>query len=243
MSECPTILLLPGNMCDERMWHQTLPAFAGWKVEHYLPQEGSIPDMARACLNRFQGPLLPIGFSMGAIVAAAIADIAPLRIAALGLIDTNTGPDRPERASARGRQQRDVRDGALADVVMEELKPAYFAKQNRSNKQLRALVLDMAVTVGDETFVSQSEALRTRPDYCHVLQNIEAPIFLACGEEDDLCTPELHKQMASHARNVELHIIPGAGHMLPLEQPEKLRTVLSAWLTRLKEDSPCLIAS
>ncbi len=239
MSNAPTVLLLPGNMCDERMWHDLLPAFAGWKTECHVPVERTVLEMARVCLDRYPGPLIPVGFSMGGIVALAIADIAPDRVAGLGLIDTNAGADRPDRAAIRRRQQRDVSAGGLAMVVGDELMPTYFAHENRSNKPLASLVMDMAIKLGPEVFLSQSEALRTRLDYRGVLGQIGAPLLIACGEQDQLCSPDLHRCMAATSRRSELHVVPGAGHMLPLEQPQELRQLLSGWLYNHGRELAC----
>ena len=243
MSDRPTVILLPGNMCDQRMWSDVLPAFSGWEAKFYLPVEGTVEAMARACLDHIQGQLIPVGFSMGAIIALAMTDIAPERIAAIGLIDTNPGADRPERAKARPRQQREALETGLARMVTEELKPAYFAKENRSNKELRSKVLDMALSLGPEIFVAQSEALRTRSGYGDILEKLEVPVFIACGAEDDLCPPSLHKEMAATTQNSELHVVPGAGHMLPMEQPQILSILLSDWLVRVRKGLPCQTAS
>ena len=243
MSDRPTVILLPGNMCDQRMWSDVLPAFSSWEVIFHLPVEGTIEAMARACLDRIHGQLIPVGFSMGAIVALAIADTAPERIAAMGLIDTNPGADRPDRADARPRQQREAMEIGLARMVREELKPAYFAKENWLNKGLRSKVLDMALGLGPEIFVAQSEALRTRSDYSGVLERLNVPVFVACGAEDDLCPPSLHKKLAASIRNSELHVVPGAGHMLPMEQPQILSNLLSDWLVRVRKELPCQTAS
>lgn len=239
----PTILLLTGNMCDERMWAATRAALRGRELAVRVPAESSIEAMAEACLGAHPGTLVPIGFSMGAIVALAMADVAPDRIAALGLIDANPGSDRPERAAVRRRQQRDVLDGNLERVVSEELKPAYLAEANRPDEALLALILDMALGLGPDVFVAQSEALRTRGDYRHVLGSLDVPLFLACGEEDELCPPELHREMAQSAAHAELHVVEGAGHMLPLEQPDALNAELSAWLTPILGDPTCRTAS
>lgn len=243
MTDRPTILLLPGNMCDARMWQGVQSAFAGWEAVCRVPSQGAIPEMASACLSEVSGQLIPIGFSMGGIVALAIAELAPDRVAALGLLDTNAGTDRADRATLRLRQQRDVRAGRLPSVVMEELKPLYFARENRSDERLRSLVHDMAIALGPEVFVAQSEALRLRPDYSHVLGSFAGPVFFACGEEDELCPPELHRGMAQRVARGELHIVPGAGHLLPIERPGTLSPLLADWLARIEKETLCPAAS
>ena len=112
VSDRPTLLLLPGNMCDERMWSGLLPWLGERAVAAPVPTEATIEAMAATCLERHPGRLMPVGFSMGGIVALAIARAAPDRVAALALLDTNAGADAPreERAppppaerGARGR--------------------------------------------------------------------------------------------------------------------------------------------
>ena len=243
MSDRPTIVLLPGNMCDERMWGGVMPAFSGWDTRSPVPTANSIHAMAQDCLSECSGPILPIGFSMGAIVALGMAAIAPARIAAMGLIGVNAGPDRPERASLRGRQQDQALGGNLADLVADELKPAYFAPANRSDGALQSLVKTMALDLGPQVFAAQSEALRTRRDYRPVSATLDVPVFLACGTDDELCPPQLHRDLAALIPRSDLHVVPGAGHMLPLEQPEALNRLLSQWLSRIEKEFPCQTVS
>ena len=196
------------------------------------PTQDSIDAMARVCLAQVNGSLIPIGFSMGGIVALAMARLAPQRIGAMGLVDTNASADSFARAALRPRQQHDVCAGELERVVIEELKPNYLAAANRSDEDLLSLLRDMALALGPRIFVAQSEALRTRLDQRHVLPKLNVPTFVACGEEDELCPPALHHKMAAAARDAELHVVSGAGHMLPLEQPAILARLLSIWLQR-----------
>lgn len=234
MTARPTLLLLPGNMCDARLWRPVAEALeaAGHRVETGdLSRQPSIVAMAADMLTAHAGPLVPIGFSMGAIVAATMAMNAPERIVGLGLVAFNASADLPERAAVRPRQQAAVRAGRLIEVVADELKPNYLAAANRDDQALRATVMAMALALGVETFVAQSEALRTRGDLRPDLPNLAMPVLLAVGAEDRLCPPEWHRQwqtaIGPHAR---LREIEGAGHLLPLERPDVLAAALIDWL-------------
>lgn len=236
----PSVLLLPGNMCDERLWEGEggvlLSAIEapGWPVHCPRLDARSIPAMAEAVLGEYSGQILPIGLSLGGIVALELARIAPARLIALGLLSTNAAADLPERAAARPRQQAAVRAGRLEEIVIRELKPNYLAASNRRNQPLLQLLSDMALALGPDVFVRQSEALRTRPDLSAVLPRLRVPAFIACGAEDRLCPPEWHQTMAAAAEDAELHVLAGAGHMLPLEQPAQLAARLSPWLKRIE---------
>ncbi len=225
----PTLLLLPGNMCDARLWS----GVCGLDGVHAdLSRDDSIEKMAQRSLREHHGLLIPMGFSMGGIVALEMARQAPERIVGLILSDTNAGADLPERAALRLSQQDRVRNGELATIVADELKPAYLAAQNRDDEEMKALLFDMAMNLGDDVFIRQSEALRKRADLGPVLDQFLGPVLFLCGAEDALCPPEWHHAMASRCDAAETHIVAGAGHLLPLEQPEQFRSIISDWLTR-----------
>lgn len=225
----PTLLLLPGNMCDARLWG----GLCGVDGVHAdLSRDDSIEDMAQRMLSEHRGPLIPVGFSMGGIVALEMARQAPERIVGLILSDTNAAADLPERSALRPVQQERVRRGELATIVADELKPAYLAVQNRDNEQMKTLLFDMAMELGEDVFIRQSEALRKRADLGPVLDQFSGPVLFLCGAEDALCPPEWHHAMAARCDAAETHIVAGAGHLLPLEQPEQFRSIISDWLTR-----------
>ena len=244
MSALPPVVLLPGNMCDERLWQPVADrlAAAGHRVGA-APRldHDSIAAMADAVLADVPGPAVVIGFSMGAIVAAEMARRAPRQVPALGLVAFNASADLPERAAVRPRQQRDVRAGRLAAVVADELKPNYLAEANRQDRELLATVMDMAVALGPDVFVRQSEALRLRDDLRPSLPSLAMPVLLACGVDDQLCPPEWHHAWAEMIEgNARVAEINGAGHLVPLEQPGALAETLLAWLA---EETTCPTAS
>jgi pimeloyl-ACP methyl ester carboxylesterase len=230
----PRVLLLPGNMCDARLWRPVAALLADAGIGTTtgdLSRQDSIEAMAADMLASHAGRLVPIGFSMGAIVAATMARDAPGRVAGLALVAFNAQADLPERAAVRPRQQADARAGRLSDIVADELKPHYLAAANAGDQALRARTMAMAIELGGDVFVRQSEALRTRGDLRPALPCLATPVLLAVGEEDRLCPPEWHQEWAraigGHAR---VAVVANAGHLLPLEQPEALAGHLIQWL-------------
>lgn len=234
-----TAVLIPGNMCDARLWYGNEGALAhilrarGIAIVHVdATHDETIVAMAERALAAASGMLLPVGFSMGANVAIEMARREPERLAGLVLIDFNAGPDFPERAALRPGQQIRVHDGELANIVTNELKPAYLAAANRADGEtpLKKLLLDMAEALGPTVFCQQSEALRTRADGHGVLASFSRPVLLLAGEEDALCPPDLHRATAATLAAATLILVPGAGHMLPLEQPAAMASAIAAWI-------------
>ena len=189
--------------------------------------------MARAVLaGAPAGPLNVAGLSMGGIVAMAMAGIAPERVVRLGLLDTNHHADAPERFAIRNRQIEEVRGGGLRRVIVEEMKPVYLAAGNRNNRALLDLLVDMAMDAGADAFVAQSLALRDRPGQGAALRDFRGPALVLCGEEDSLCPPARHREMAGLLADAELVLVPGAGHISTLENPGAVNAALGRWLAR-----------
>lgn len=231
----PTPLLLPGNMCDARLWPQPVRDALPGAVDVDLAHDASIAGMARRALGMTDGPLLPVGFSMGAIVAMEMALLAPGRIAGLVLAGYNATSDLPERAARRPAQQDEVRGGGLERVIVEELKPHYLAAANRGNGALLALLRDMGMALGADVFVAQSEALRLRDDRTAMLPKLGIPVLYTCGAEDRLCPPAWHRRWAAMTSEAVFAEVAGAGHMLPLEAPEALAGVIRNWTKHHQE--------
>lgn len=236
----PVPVLLPGNMCDARLWSGSDCALAVVLAEHSFPKpsyadatlDDSIAGMASRALSQTPGPILPIGFSMGAIVAVEMWCQAPERIQGLVLLGYNAVSDLPERARHRPAQQEEVRAGGLERVLVEELKPNYLAAESRKDLALLDLLREMGMGLGPDVFVAQSEALRLREDRVGVLPRIEVPVLYGCGTEDALCPPAWHRRWQTLTQDAEFAEFGEAGHMLPLEKPEALASAVSCWIKK-----------
>jgi len=82
-----TSVLLPGNMCDARVWPAVVRAkFGRMAMVDADPTAGTrIAAMAARVLADVLGSLLPVGFSMGGIVTLEMARQASKRMAGLVL--------------------------------------------------------------------------------------------------------------------------------------------------------------
>jgi pimeloyl-ACP methyl ester carboxylesterase len=235
-----TLVMLPGMMCDKRLFAPQIEIFSeGYDI--IVPQLSgcaSIEGLARKVLNETGAQHFNLlGLSMGGIVAMALLGIAPHRISRLALLDTNHLADSPGRFTIRNRQIADAKAGKLKQLMAEEMKPAYLSQMNRHNQPLLGLLIDMATDLGPQVFVEQSEALRDRADYSEALTQYYGPTLVLCGTEDTLCPPERHREICDLLPNANLRIIADAGHISTLEQPQTVNQALSHWLARPLGDS------
>ena len=89
-----------------------------------------------------------------------------------------------------------------------------------------------AESLGPEVFELQSLAIQSRIDQQDTLRKITVPTLILCGEDDSLCPPERHHLMHELISDSTLSIIPRAGHLPTLEQPELTNEALTQWLKR-----------
>lgn len=233
-----TLVLLPGMMCDERLFAPQIEYFSD-RYFVMIPDLGnasSIADMAVMCLSQLpDSPVNLVGLSMGGIVAMQMAVTAPHQVKRLALLDTNCRADATERHAIRNAQIEKVRGGHLREVIIDEMKPNYVAAQNRANQPLLDLLVEMAMHLGAEAFISQSTALRDRDDLCDKLSAISCPTLVLCGDEDRLCPPAFHQEIASLIEGANLQMIERAGHITTLENPEAVNAALDEWLASARK--------
>jgi pimeloyl-ACP methyl ester carboxylesterase len=230
------LLLLPGMMCDARMWGG-LPALLHPRpVGHALPTgHDNVTTLAQAVLRDAPPRFALAGLSMG-IVAMEVLRLAPTRVERLALLDTNPWAETPEARARRAPQIARALAGGLASVIRDEMKPNYLAP-GPDHGPILDLCMDMALSLGPDVFARQSRALRDRPDQCATLAAFTGPALVLMGEGDTLCPRDRHDQMHALMPQSRLAIVPGAAHLPPLENPAATAAHLRDWLAQPVKDA------
>lgn len=157
-----------------------------------------------------------VGLSMGGYVAMAFASLYPDRVRSLALIDTRAGAD-----SEEGRQGRD----ALAEQLLTEGRAAIAATMEagllapQASVAARARLRSMVENTPYETIVGALGGMRDRVDRTSDLAGYGAPAAVVVGEFDAVTPPSEAELMVHHLPDAALTVVPGAGHLSPLEQP------------------------
>ena len=226
-------------MCDARLFAPQIAAFSADRAVLVPPLTGAntIAGMAYSVLQCAPPQFALAGLSMGGIVAMEIMRRAPERVTHLALMATNPRAEDPAVSATRERQKAQVRQGHLRAVLRDEMKPNYLA-DSAQRGDILDLCMTMALQLGPEVFVSQSEALATRPDQQDSLKQVTVPSLILCGKEDRLCPLDRHVLLAQLISGARLEIIDGAGHLPTLEQPEATNTALRIWLDGAKSVPP-----
>ncbi|ADU71754.1 alpha/beta fold hydrolase [Pantoea sp. At-9b] len=148
---------------------------------------------------------------------------------------------------------------ALALVASAPLAPMNFTEEQRS--QMRAAyhsresilwTLENVLTAGELTAQQReklvADALRvsdnaadgwvftaSREDLRPAAEHLDLPIIILAGEQDKVDPPAVVAHaIAALYPWADVHIIPGKGHLLPVEAPQTVANTLSAFATGLQ---------
>lgn len=223
------LVLIPGMMCDARLWGGFPATLPPRTVLHHLPTgDDTMAGLARALLAEAPPRFALAGLSMGGILAMEVLAQAPERIERLALLDTNPRAELPEVRARRDPQIARVLAGGLRAVMRDEMVPNYLAEP--ADPATLDLCMDMALSLGPTVFARQSRALRDRDDRQAALAAFTGPALVLMGAGDRLCPRDRHDLMHSLMPQSRLVIVEGAGHLPPLERPEETTAALLRWL-------------
>lgn len=224
------LVLIPGMMCDARMWGGIPSALFPREVGHVFPVTGeAVSRLAAEVLAAAPERFALAGLSMGGIVAMEVLRQAPDRVDRLALLDTNPLAEAPEVRARREPQIARALSGGLAGVMRDEMKPNYLAP-GPDKTAILDLCLAMALALGPQVFARQSRALRNRADQQANLAAFAGPALVLMGEADTLCPMDRHTLMHRLMPQSRLVLVPGAGHLPPLENPNATLEALVRWL-------------
>ncbi|SEW22851.1 Pimeloyl-ACP methyl ester carboxylesterase [Cognatiyoonia koreensis] len=225
------LVLIPPMLCDARVF---APQFEDLSLDTpvmFAPTSTGerIEEIASNILGAAPAKFALAGMSMGGAVALEMLRRQPDRITRIALISASAQGETPQAASAREPLIVAARSGRFGDVIHQEMNPNWLA-EGPERVRITNLITSMGQAVSAEGYVRQARAMQKRKDQQSTLRNVKQPTLVVCGAEDSLLPPRRHEFLAELVPYAKLEIIPGAGHLPTLEQPELTNHVLRTWM-------------
>lgn len=170
------------------------------------------------------------GLSMGGYVAFAFLRKYPQRVSGLILADTRPGADSAEARANRenvAMLAETQGTGAIADMQVPRLISDYTRQHSPSVELRIRQMIDGATSQG---IAAASRGMALRADSNDLLSTIACPALVLVGEYDVLTPPELAQEYAANIPGAQLVVIPGAGHLANLEQPQAFLQAMNGFL-------------
>ncbi len=170
------------------------------------------------------------GLSMGGYAAFAFLRKYPQRVKGLILADTRPSADTAEaRANRENVALIAETQGteAIADLQVPKLISEY-TRQHHLEIELRIRQMINAAT--PQGIAAASRGMAQRADSTALLSTIAFPTLVIVGEQDSLTPPSVAQDYAAKIPNAQFIVIPHAGHLSNLEQPEAFLQAISGFL-------------
>jgi pimeloyl-ACP methyl ester carboxylesterase len=169
------------------------------------------------------------GCSVGCYVAFALYERFPERVRGLVLCDTRPEADNPEQQERRRKTVDGLLTqgtGILRDRVNDLFAPATLADR----PELVAMMQAQALEQPAEGLANLTLGMAARPDRTALLPGIAVPTLVVCGEHDKVSPPAGMRAMAAQIPGARFVVIPDAGHLSPLEQPDLVNAAIREFL-------------
>jgi pimeloyl-ACP methyl ester carboxylesterase len=224
------LLLLPGLICDARLWRDVMTGLDARSTVADLTEDDSMAGMAARALAAAPPRFALAGLSMGGYVALEIMRQAPERVTHLALLDTSARADDAGRRETRRKGIEMVGQGKFIGVS-RGLLGSLIAPQHMGTEVARD-VQAMSERVGQAAYLRQQVAIMNRVDSRPLLETITVPTLVGVGEADKMTPPELAEEIAAGIAGSELVRFPDSAHLPTMENPAAVIAAMEKWLKR-----------
>ncbi|MEW6476428.1 MAG: alpha/beta fold hydrolase [Actinomycetota bacterium] len=176
-------------------------------------------------------PVVLVGLSMGGYIALAVARRRPELLAGLVLADTRADPDTAEGRQTRSEQQALVEEKGDVAPLVDGLLGRILSESSPRHAEVRATLGAMMRSTAPAAWIGALEAMKTRRDQTDLLSTIRVPTLVVVGESDALIPLDVAEAMAKAIPEARLEVVPQAGHVANLENPEVFNRAFAEFLS------------
>jgi YbgC/YbaW family acyl-CoA thioester hydrolase len=243
--EGPAVLFVHGYPFDRTIWRDQMESLDGYR--RIAPDlrgmgQSDAPDLGygmgiyaddlAALLDALGvNEVVLCGLSMGGYVLFEFLRRWRNRARGLVLIATRAEADSTEARRARDTAAAGAREHGAASVADAMLPKVLAPGSQERAPELVARVRNIMARTPVAGMVGALAAMRDRLDSTGLLPTLAGlPTLVLAGEEDLLIPPDAARRMASLIPNARLALIPGAGHVPPLERPSETTAEIREFL-------------
>ncbi|MFE2474656.1 alpha/beta fold hydrolase [Streptomyces sp. NPDC059389] len=196
------------------------------------PSLDAVADgLARELDRQGIGELALAGCSMGGYVAMAFLRRHPDRVRALALLAARGTADSDEAAGRRLRFADAVLDDSARAGLVAATTPSLLGATTRARRpHLTARVTGLALAARPRSVAWAQRAIAARTDSTAALRTADVPAVVVIGAEDELVSLDEACRTAEALPRGRLVVLPGVGHLAPLEAPEATAEILAGLL-------------
>lgn len=249
----PTVCLVHGFPLDHTMWGEQIPALStayrviapdlrGFGQSTVSAPTVSMDRYAQDLVEMLAAldirePITLCGLSMGGYIALAFLREHASRLSKLVLCDTRSAPDSPRAAAGRHKMAEQVLAEGTA-AAAEALVPKLFSPRTMAERpQVVDSIRQLIKRSAPDGIAAAQRGMAGRADTTPLLSGIRIPTLVIVGADDAITPASEMRTVADAIPQSQFEVIPGAGHMAPLENPARFNEVLLAFLREITRRS------
>lgn len=203
------------------------PVKSSWTFRDYIEELSKLLSSLRI------GTVTVTGLSMGGYQAFELWRMFPEKIASLVLCDTKAEQDNEDALANRRDFIAAVRENGPEEAVARML-PNVFAPETYTDRtEVIDLFKKIVMNQSGKAIAAAMQAIASRADSVDSLTTISCPVTFINGNKDKLTPHSLAESMQHSIPGSTLCLIPGAGHLSNMEQPEIFNTCLLEHLKKI----------
>lgn len=224
------VILIPGFMCDARLFgHQLVSLSRDRMVSVLVPQGAAIEEMSQSVLDAAPAKFALVGHGLGGHVVLDVMRRDMARVTRAAFLAVDPLAEAPAIGVAREKRLILARTGRLAQAMDEEVPVSALANSD-ARQDIHDMAMEMALSLGEDRFIAQSKALQRRRDQQKTLRRASIPALILAGKADTLVPARRQSFMAELMPTARVQIIDNAGHLAPLEAPDAVTDSLAVFL-------------
>jgi len=186
-----------------------------------------------AILNemKLEKPIL-CGLSMGGYIALRAVEKNQNLFSGLILCDTRADADDNAGKLKRSENINIINTQGLNVFVDQFVRNCFADETPVEQEKMYQSVLKKSYKHNPIGVKGAIIAIMSRTETSSFLPEIKIPTLVLCGSFDKLTPPTLMRTLAEKIKDSEFGIIPRAGHMTPLENPEAVNDLIIGFLKR-----------
>lgn len=242
----PLVMFLHGNGFSRLDWHDQIADFASdftaaaWDARGHGASEdydgpyrfADVCDDLLRVLDRLGSERTHlVGHSMGGRVALEFQNRFPDRVKSVVFAGTSAKREPPLSADELGvrlaRRVAPLRDGIDLRRLAEDNTRRYLA-QGASAEVFERVAARLA-SVRRDSYAKTLETVVSYTDFPE-FSTVRVPCLVLTGAEDPQASPDYAREVAAQIAGARLALIPGAGHMVNMEQSAAFSAAVLAFI-------------
>jgi len=226
------IYLIPGLMCDERLWERLTPYLEDdYELVHLeIPRTSNFDEIIDILDKEFKEEKINLfGFSFGAYISSYYTINHPNRVKRLFLNAGTPSVMTPKEIEKRNNMLEMMNSFGFQGISSKKV-ASLLEDPNHNDENLINLIKHMYVDLGEEVYVAQIRTINNRIPLEQDLINLDIPIKMFYSTNDRLLNYKSLDNFTKEHKHITKISRVGTSHMIPLEMPKLLSDEINSWM-------------